>query len=393
MDVLNIPVLAEEMLLRYKNAGHKAYLVGGCVRDSILGIPPKDFDIATSALPEETERLFSDCKIIPTGLKHGTLTVIYKSFKTEITVFRKDGGYKDHRHPDRVEFTEFAKDDAARRDFTVNAMFYNPWEGVLDFYDGADDLKAGVIRAVGDPCMRFEEDALRILRGLRFAARFGFETEHNTAVAMETKAPLIKLLASERVLAELKLIFAVNNVDKYIRRFPKTMSYALGRDGKLPTVDSYEQQHRLPVFIAEYCGNREAALECIKALKSDGATVTKVKAAAEAVYGTGIKSRSSLARTARKYGIENARMMCAVYKTKNLPLVADADGYLNLLQSGVAPLQLKDLNISGNMINAKGAAIGSTLERLYDFAHDNLINDTSALIKAAELPLNNKEEE
>ncbi len=386
------PPSVSELLLRYNSAGFKAYLVGGCVRDAVLGIKPADFDIAVSATPEETKALFADSKVIPTGIKHGTLTVIYKGIKTEITTFRKEGAYTDRRHPDGVEYTRFVSEDAARRDFTVNALFYNPKEGVVDFYGGISDLRAGVLRCVGDPLKRFDEDALRILRALRFSARLGFKIERDTAAAMEDSAHLIKELAAERVLSELKQFFAAD-CDGIVKAFPKAIGAALGCDGKAVSLEAYEPKYRLPVFIAEYCGGREEALECIKRLKPDGATITAVKAAAEAVYGAGLKDKASLARAARSYGIENAKMMCAVCKNKGLPLVEDADDYLELLQSGGAPLQLRELNIKGTMLNVKGKALGKTLEALYDYAHNNGTNDTAALLKAAEQIENETEKE
>lgn len=377
------PPAAEALLLKYKSAGFKAYFVGGCVRDALLGITPADFDIAVSATPKQTEQLLSDCKIIPTGIKHGTLTVIYKDVKAEVTTFRKEGSYTDRRHPDAVEFTDSASEDAARRDFTVNALFYNPWEGIVDFYGGKDDIKAGVLRCVGDPYRRFSEDALRLLRALRFAARFGFEIEQNTAKAMEYCAPLVADLAAERVLAELKLLFTTE-CQAYIDRFPTVISAALGCNGKTAAIASYPLEYRLPIFIAEYCGSIQSALECIKGLKPDGVTFQAVKAAAEAVYGGGIGDRALLARAARRYGAENARMMCTLCQNKGLPLVNGWSEYIDLLQTGAAPLQLRDLSVRGTMLGVDGADIGKLLEKLYDYAHNSMTNDTASLLMAAE---------
>ncbi len=386
------PPAVLEVLSRYNAAGYKAYLVGGCVRDAVLGIQPTDFDFAVSATPKETKKLFSDSRVIPTGIKHGTLTVIYKGIKTEITTFRKEGAYTDRRHPDGVEYTNFAAEDAARRDFTVNALFYSPKEGLVDYYNGISDLRGGVLRCVGDPYKRFDEDALRILRALRFSARLDFRIEQNTAAAMEDLAHLIKVLAAERVFAELKQIFTAD-CDDVVKKFPKAISAALGCDGTAVILDTYRPEHRLPVFVAEYCGSREAALECIKRLKSDGGTLAAVNAAAEAVYGKGMRDKASLARAARKHGIDNALMMCSVCKNKGLPLVGAAEEYLALLQRGEMPLQLRELSVKGTMINAKGEALGKTLEALYDYAHNYMTNDTAVLLKAAEHILNQTEKE
>ena len=168
-----VPDYASLAIRLLENAGYEAYAVGGCVRDSILGIEPNDWDICTSALPSEIADVFSSYKTIGTGIKHGTVTVIVEAMPIEITTFRRDGNYTDNRHPDKVEFVRTLTDDLARRDFTVNAMAYSEKHGLIDPYGGIRDLKNGIIRSVGDPKKRFEEDALRILRAIRFASRYG----------------------------------------------------------------------------------------------------------------------------------------------------------------------------------------------------------------------------
>ena len=160
--MLTIPAGADFILRRLMENGFDAYVVGGCVRDSLLGLFPHDWDICTSARPEQMQAVFADCRVIETGLKHGTLTVLHDRIPYEVTTFRVDGGYTDHRHPDSVSFVSNVVDDLARRDFTVNAMAWNPQTGLVDAFHGQEDLRAGIIRAVGDPKTRFTEDALRI---------------------------------------------------------------------------------------------------------------------------------------------------------------------------------------------------------------------------------------
>ena len=167
-DTIRLPRDAYRLLQTLRAAGHSAYVVGGCVRDSLLGRTPGDWDICTSARPEEMRRLFADHQLILTGEKHGTVAVILHGKPYEITTYRLDGSYRDHRHPDSVQFVDDLAADLARRDFTVNAMAYAPGKGIIDLYGGRDDLAAGMIRCVGDPAQRFAEDALRILRALRF---------------------------------------------------------------------------------------------------------------------------------------------------------------------------------------------------------------------------------
>lgn len=199
-----IPAVPAAMLKRLNEAGYEAYVVGGCVRDALLGIQPHDWDICTDAKPETVIRLFSDKSVAKTGLQHGTVMVIDEGAGYEITTFRTEGNYSDHRHPDEVHFVSSLREDLARRDFTVNAMAYHPETGVMDFFGGKEDLKAGVIRCVGNPDERFQEDGLRILRALRFAARFGFRIEANTGRAMHENRALLDEIAAERIFTELK---------------------------------------------------------------------------------------------------------------------------------------------------------------------------------------------
>lgn len=202
------PSYVQAVLDALHRAGHQAYIVGGCVRDSLLGSTPKDWDVTTSALPEQTEQaaLAAGLKTFRTGIKHGTISVLSEGVTVECTTYRIDGNYKDARHPESVRFTPSLTEDLARRDFTVNAMAATPsdngWE-IIDPFGGSDDLLAGIIRCVGNPIKRFGEDALRILRGVRFAVRLGFSIEDKTANAMYACAGGLKSISRERVREEL----------------------------------------------------------------------------------------------------------------------------------------------------------------------------------------------
>lgn len=201
-----------------ESAGHEAWVVGGCVRDSLMGIIPHDYDITTSALPAETEQVFAGYRLIETGLKHGTVTVLADGSPIEITTYRVDGEYRDSRRPERVTFTRNIRDDVSRRDFTMNGIAYNPRQGYFDEFGGAEDIKAGVIRCIGKPEKRFREDALRILRGLRFSASLGFEIEENTARAMHDTRELLNKISAERVLSELCGLLTGRNSHRNIFR-------------------------------------------------------------------------------------------------------------------------------------------------------------------------------
>lgn len=200
---MRLPEPIEYMLRRLAGAGYEAYLVGGCVRDFLLGKRPNDFDITTSALPEEMLEVFTQDRVIPTGIAHGTLTVLHDGVSAEITTYRTETTYADGRHPDSVAFSRSLTDDLCRRDFTVNAMAMNVQGEIVDLYGGKEDLAKGMIRAVGDPALRFSEDALRILRAFRFAAKLGFAIEPSTLDAAATLAPRLSLISRERIFSEL----------------------------------------------------------------------------------------------------------------------------------------------------------------------------------------------
>ena len=200
---------AAELLHALHAAGHAAYVVGGCVRDSLLGLTPHDWDLCTSALPQQVMELFGAQRCIPTGLQHGTVTVKQGGGLYEITTFRTEGAYTDGRHPDEVHFVPDVREDLARRDFTINAMAYNAKEGLVDPFGGQADLQSGILRAVGVPRQRFTEDALRILRLYRFAARFGFSIDPPTAQAAQELCAHLDCVSVERIEEELaKLLSA-----------------------------------------------------------------------------------------------------------------------------------------------------------------------------------------
>ena len=206
---LDIPEKVEFIINKLEAAGYEAYAVGGCVRDSVLGRKPNDWDITTSAKPEEVKAVFG--RTIDTGLKHGTVTVMMGKEGFEITTYRIDGIYEDGRHPKDVTFASDLQKDLKRRDFTINAMAYNPSEGIVDLFGGMDDLKNGVIRCVGDPMERFSEDALRIMRAVRFSAQLGFSIDPDTRRAVSVLAENLSMISAERIQAELqKLIMSAH---------------------------------------------------------------------------------------------------------------------------------------------------------------------------------------
>lgn len=200
---MKLPQTIVTILDTLENHGFAAYVVGGCVRDSLLGLTPADFDLCTSALPEQMEQVFAGQRLVLAGEKHGTVGVCTDTGVVEITTFRTEGDYRDSRHPDWVRFVGDVEQDLARRDFTVNAMAYSPTRGFADPFGGRQDLENKILRAVGAPEKRFREDALRILRGVRFAARYGLTVEPETRRAMDDQAGGLDSLSRERVFEEL----------------------------------------------------------------------------------------------------------------------------------------------------------------------------------------------
>lgn len=242
---ITIPPQVQSLLRRLQHSGFEAYAVGGCVRDSILGSPPNDWDICTSARPEQTAALFSHTVL--TGAKYGTVTVIEDGETYEITTFRAENGYKDHRHPDKIEFLSTLEGDLARRDFSINAMAADADGSVIDLFDGLHDLRHGFIRAVGDASERFTEDALRILRALRFAARLEFTIEPQTARAIHLLAPTLKNVANERLAKELHLLCHRGAV-QILREFSDVFTVLIPELGECIGFKQYNYHHKHDVW-------------------------------------------------------------------------------------------------------------------------------------------------
>lgn len=230
-----------------EQAGYVAYAVGGCVRDDLLGLTPTDYDLCTSALPQETEAVFCRCPLVLAGEKHGTVGVVTDCGLVEITTFRKEGGYRDSRHPDWVKFVPRVENDLGRRDYTINAMAFSPSRGLADPFRGREDLEKKVLRAVGDPRTRFREDPLRILRGIRFAVRFHLNVDPETEQAMLEEAPLMENLARERVYDELCKLLPLVGAEDLIR-FAPILAAVIPELGPMIGFDQRSPHHAYDLF-------------------------------------------------------------------------------------------------------------------------------------------------
>ena len=278
---MNCPEYVKKALDIISESGHEAFIVGGALRDMMLLRETHDYDIATSALPEETVEIFSDHQVIKTGLKHGTVTVIIDKTPVEITTYRVDGNYKDSRHPEQVSFARRIEDDLSRRDFTVNAMAYNGSRGVVDLFGGKEDLYAKMIRAVGNPKERFEEDALRILRAFRFASKLEFDIEEKTLLAAKECREGLFNISAERKSVELEGILLGKGVEKSLFLMKKSgvLEVLLGgitlsdREISLVSALPYDFACRLAFCLI----GKNGADELVSSMKLSNALSSKVR--------------------------------------------------------------------------------------------------------------------
>ena len=247
--MLIIPEEVKTALTRLRKSGHEAYIIGGCVRDSLLGSEPKDYDITTSALPDETKAIFADMRVIETGIKHGTVTVLIHGMPLEITTFRIDSKYSDNRRPDSVTFTKSLYEDTARRDFTMNAVAVDENGDIVDHHGGCEDINNRLIRCVGDPDKRFSEDALRILRAVRFSSVLGFEIEENTKAAVFTNKELLKNISMERIASELIKMICGRNAASVIVEYADVISVVIPEIAAMKGFDQHNPYHLYDVLV------------------------------------------------------------------------------------------------------------------------------------------------
>ena len=256
---IQLPSPVGRAIERLNTAGYDAYAVGGCIRDSLMGRTPDDWDITTSAMPEQTKMVFNGVPVIETGIQHGTVTVVLDGQPLEITTYRIDGSYSDSRHPDEVRFTKSLREDLARRDFTVNALAYHPDIGVVDCFNGVKDLQHKTIRCVGEPDKRFTEDALRVMRGIRFASQLFFSLESETEASLRKHAPLLQNIAAERLQAELIKLLCGEQAQNVLLRFPDVLGQIIPE--LLPMV-GFSQQTPYHIYdVYEHTARAVAAIE------------------------------------------------------------------------------------------------------------------------------------
>ena len=417
-------------------AGYAAYAVGGCVRDSLLGRTAHDWDLCTSALPQQVMELFGTEQCIPTGLQHGTVTIKYGGQLYETTTFRTEGSYTDGRHPDEVRFVPDVREDLARRDFTINAMAYNEAEGLVDPFGGQADLQNGLLRAVGEPQQRFTEDALRILRLYRFAARFGFALDAATARAARQLAPHLDCISAERIQEELAKLLAAPQPGAYLE--PAVLAVVLPEltpeslTAAKPVVDACPAgEENLPVRWAALLGALGEAdtrrvlkrLRCSNACIEETAVLVR-ETAGEGVCGSfllGHESGHSIARPTAcgsrvppqrtvlgetlahagevairrllgRYGlctVERLCALCAALHPQAASECALAAQRARQLEADGVCCRVSQLAVNGRDLMAAGIPAGPALRRVLETLLDGVIraeypNEKPVLLAAAQ---------
>ncbi len=283
---IKLPIEIEKIIKSLEDGGFEAYIVGGCVRDFIMGRTPADFDITTSATPMQIEAVFSDISgfhTVPTGIKHGTITVINGNISAEVTTFRVDGEYRDSRRPESVSFTNKLSEDLSRRDFTVCAMAYSKNGGIVDLYGGTADANNKIIRCVGNPVQRFTEDALRILRALRFASVLDFSIEEQTSKAIQKLHPRLALVSKERICAELSKLISGDGAGRILKEYSSVISGLFSGEAFVNTdkiadiLDCLPKKLDLRLSAVLWGVSPEKAASILKELRFESKTVRNVQ--------------------------------------------------------------------------------------------------------------------
>ena len=434
---MTLPDYVQSCLDALENAGFAAYAVGGCVRDACLGLTPQDYDLCTSALPEQTEAVFAGRKLVLAGKKHGTVGVVTDCGVVEITTFRTEGAYRDNRHPDWVKFVPNVEADLARRDFTVNAMAFSPKRGFADPFGGREDLENRVLRAVGDPAERFQEDSLRILRGARFAARYGLTVEDATEKAMFGLAQLMDNLARERVLEELCKLLPLLTVEDMLR-FAPILAAVIPELAPMIGFDQHSPHHaydlythvahvvaavpgdltlrwaallhdigKVPTFTQDATGRghfyghapkgAEMAEEVLRRLKAPTALRERVVLLIGKHMTRLEPEKKTLRRQISRLGWETVEMLLALQeadmgskgtgKPEEMEIFPEIRKVLEEIRAENACLTLKDLAVNGYDLQAlglTGRAIGQCLNTLLEkVLGEELPNEREALMSFA----------
>ena len=431
MARFNLPANVAYILEELEGSGFESYCVGGCVRDVIRGSTPHDWDIATSATPDDIKQVFNQRKTIDTGIKHGTVTLLLDGGQYEITTFRIDGKYTDGRHPDGVVFANKIVDDLARRDFTINAMAYSPVHGLRDPFNGGSDIRSGVIRCVRDPYLRFSEDGLRIMRAMRFASTFGFRIDPFTANAMHMHKDLLDRVSKERINAELSRMLIGVRVKDVLMEFGDVMSQIIPQIDPCIGFEQKNPYHYLQVWehtalatslvadgvvlrlamllhdigkpvaftigddgVGHYYGHPEIsaqmAEQILTGLRYDRATIDRVVLLVRNHDATIAATPRSVKRWLNRIGesgmwqlldIKRADAMAQVNPEKKLGALDDLRSILSNVVNFEECFSVADLAINGHDILSLGILPGPEVGNILRFALDMVIDGEVSNIK------------
>lgn len=436
--MLALPSQVHTALDSLEAAGWEAYVVGGAVRDALRGRPAGDWDITTNAEPAQVERVFAGERLIETGLKHGTVTALLDGLPLEITTYRVDGDYTDHRRPDTVHFTRSLREDLLRRDFTMNALAYNPRMGLVDICGGAEDIAHGIVRCVGEPDRRFQEDGLRLLRALRFASVLGFQIAQETAAAIHRSRALLQYLAAERVQSEFTKLLCGQNVGAVLREFADVLAVLIpelqpmfgfeqhnpyhDRDVWLHTVAVVEHIPPEPVLrwaallhdvgkppcfslgpdgVGHFYGHAEKSTELADAilarLRFDTAGRTRITQLIRYHDLPIVPEPKPIRRLMKKLGVEAVRQLFALHIADTCGQSAicagrvetyrQAERVLDALLETDACFSLRDLAVNGSdmlALGLRGRAVGAALQACLDAVMEEAVaNDKTALLTYA----------
>lgn len=398
-----IPEYVNAILSALNEGGFEAYIVGGGVRDMVLLRTPNDFDITTDAKPDEMKAAFSQIKgfsqvkILETGLAHGTITVICDGCACEVTTYRIDGEYIDSRHPEEVKFTSSLAEDLRRRDFTINAMAYNDKTGLVDLFGGCDDIKNKIIRCVGDPDKRFSEDALRILRAFRFAARLGFSIEEKTLQAIKNNKEKLLFISRERVFSELSQLLLCENPQKILKAMEQSgvLPYVIyGYNGNEKSFDGISHLPknipvRLAFFLQDIVSDYDLAISKLK-------TSNEIKKRTKLLLEISDEEFLPTARYAREFIVKYGEVADdAVALATELYLLVGETGFPEFYEAARSesfPRSIAELEIGGADISAKGRLVGEVLEYLHEKTlEDPLLNEKEILLDMANKYIKEKE--
>ena len=403
---MKYPEYVKNCIEMLEASGYSAYAVGGAVRDGLLGKEPSDWDVTTSAKPQETLEVFKNFRTIPTGIKHGTITVLFsvgeKNVPIEITTFRVDGEYRDSRHPESVEFSNDVRDDLSRRDFTVNAMAFNEKEGVIDVFGGQNDLKNRVIRAVGNPEKRFSEDALRILRAFRFASQLEFEIEEKTLLYASKCAHLLKNIARERVGVEFKKLISCKGAEYSLNKmiegeiWQKIFETPVPSSETISKISSLENGNfatRLALILNDYSELEKDVF--LTSLRLSNAEKKLILRLCTIKHFTVPENETKFSASARHFLhlynniYDEAVEVLKIWNEKNM---AEFIHMLEIERNKNNPLLISDLKINGSDIlplcEDDYSKVGKVLEKLLERVIDNPeLNKKEILIEIAKKEL------